>query len=114
MLGTSLDKKIDTLLKLLVTLKQLKQQSKKSDGVIVQLIDQLVSTLSKIVHEMTEDTRLLGEIKSKVDDVNSQDHSSSIKKSISSKTKTFSNIDLPLIIDENSRLDSTKNFSKIN
>lgn len=113
MLGTSLDKKIDTLLKLLVNLKQLKQQSKKSDGLIVQLIDELVSTLSKIVHEMTEDTRLLGEIKSKVDDVNSQDHSSSIKKSIS-KTKTFSNIDLPLIIDENSRLDSTKNFSKIN
>jgi hypothetical protein len=57
---------------------------------------------------MTEDTRLLGEIKIKVDDVNSQDHSSSVKESKSSKTKTFSNIDLPLMIDENSRLDSTK------
>jgi hypothetical protein len=32
-----------------------------------------VGTLSKIVHEMTEDTRLLGDIKSKIDDANSID-----------------------------------------
>lgn len=58
---------------------------------------------------MTEDTRTLGDIKSKIDDANSIDQVSySIKDSRSSKAKTFSNIDLPLIVDENSRLDSTK------
>lgn len=62
---------------------------------------------------MTEDTCILGEIKSKIDYANSLDQaSSSIKESRSSKVKTFSNIDLPLIVDENSRPDSAKQVLK--
>ena len=59
---------------------------------------------------MTEDTRMLGEIKIKIDD-QSIPSSSSKRESKSSKMKTFSYIDLPLIIDENSRMDSNKQFS---
>ena len=53
---------------------------------------------------MTEDTRTLGEIKSQIE-ANEQE-SSPKKESRSSKTKTYSQIDLPMIIDENSRVES--------
>lgn len=74
-LGVSLDQKIDTFLQLLMSLKSLKKahqaSSKSSDEspALVRLVDSLVSTLSSVVHEMTEDTRVLGEVKMRVEEL---------------------------------------------
>ena len=46
-----------------MTLKSLKSHQERQDSTLVRLIDSLVSTLSKVVHEMTEDTHVLGDVK---------------------------------------------------
>lgn len=66
-LGVSLDRKIDTFLQLLMSLKSLKKSSRE-DNTLQRLVETLVGTISSIVHEMTEDTRSLGEIKLTLDE----------------------------------------------
>ena len=62
-IGASLDAKIDTFLQLLMTLKSLKSHQERQDSTLVRLIDSLVSSMSRIVHDLTEDTRALGDVK---------------------------------------------------
>ena len=43
---------------------------------MIPLVDSLVSTISSIVHEMTEDTRALGDLKIKADELLGSDGAS--------------------------------------
>jgi hypothetical protein len=61
-LGGSLDSKISTFCSILV---QLKEASQKGDA--KRAITGLVGTISKTIHELTEDTRLLGDIKGRLE-----------------------------------------------
>lgn len=106
-LGQSLDQKIDTFLKLLMTLKSLKSHQDRPDSTLVQLIDSLVSTISRIVHELTEDTRILGEIKANVEEA--ADHGSGAKNGIQmskGKNNDSSFLDLPMRAGDGSRQES--------
>jgi hypothetical protein len=51
-----------------MSLKNLKKNN--NDQTLSRLVETLVGTISSIVHEMTEDTRALGEIKLSVDELN--------------------------------------------
>ena len=68
MIGASLDGKIDTFLQLLMTLKSLKSHQERHDSTLVRLIDSLVSSISRIVHGLTEDTRALGDVKVRLEE----------------------------------------------
>ena len=46
-----------------MTLKSLKSHQERHDSTLVRLIDSLVSSISRIVHGLTEDTRALGDVK---------------------------------------------------
>jgi hypothetical protein len=50
-----------------MSLKSLKKSSRE-DTTLQRLVETLVGTISSIVHEMTEDTRSLGEIKLTLDE----------------------------------------------
>ena len=52
-----------------MSLKSLKKNS-RDDNTLQRLVETLVGTISSIVHEMTEDTRSLGEIKLSLDEIN--------------------------------------------
>lgn len=51
-----------------MTLKSLKSHQERNDSTLVRLIDSLVSSISRIVHGLTEDTRALGDVKVRLEE----------------------------------------------
>ena len=66
-LGGSLDNKISIFVKLLMSLKQAQGRSKKDEG-MNKLLGSLIGAISKMIHELTEDTKNLCDIKGKLTD----------------------------------------------
>lgn len=103
-IGASLDSKIDTFLQLLMTLKSLKSHQERQDSTLARLIDSLVSSISRMVHDMTEDTRALGDVKARLEESaqagRQQMHQESVKAGPSAETRAGGVVDLPRTLDE--------------